>query len=151
MVVAASSKGVIRVGLPGEAEAKVLSPLRKCTGNSLEQGETDILRQAKEELIEFFQGKRQKFDVPTHFEGTDFQKRVWRALMSIPYGETRSYQNIACEAGNVRAVRAVGMANNRNPIPIIVPCHRVIGKNGSLVGYGGGLQMKKRLLSLESG
>lgn len=113
--------------------------------------ETPLIRQAFAELEEYFQQKRQVFDLLLAPTGTPFQRLVWEALLTIPYGETRSYQEIAAATGNPKACRAVGMANNRNPISIIIPCHRVIGKNGSLVGYGGGLDIKRRLLELESG
>ncbi len=101
------------------------------------------------QLTEYFLGKRKSFTFPIEMQGTDFQKRVWQALYDIPYGETRSYQEIAIAIGNPKACRAVGMANNKNPIAIVVPCHRVIGANGSLVGYAGGLLMKTALLELE--
>lgn len=103
------------------------------------------------ELDEYFQGKRKNFDIPLRTHGTPFQEKVWAALRAIPYGETRSYKDIAEAIGHPKAYRAVGMANNANPIFIIVPCHRVIGADGSLTGYGGGLPMKKALLSLERG
>ncbi|NLF27958.1 MAG: methylated-DNA--[protein]-cysteine S-methyltransferase [Clostridiales bacterium] len=108
-----------------------------------------ILDAAERELREFFAGKRRAFTVPLKPSGTPFQLRVWAALREIPYGETRSYQDVARAVGNERATRAVGGANNRNPISVIVPCHRVIGKGGSLVGYGGGLERKRYLLELE--
>lgn len=104
---------------------------------------------AVNELEEYFEGKRKEFDLPINAEGTEFQMKVWKALCDIPYGETRSYSDIAKAIGNTKAVRAVGGANNKNPIAIVVPCHRVIGKNGSMVGYGGGLPMKEYLLQLE--
>ena len=114
------------------------------------QGRTnEMTRWAVKELEEYFQGKRKTFTVPCVPQGTDFQKRVWEALTQIPYGETRTYKEIAAAAGNPKASRAVGMANNRNPIPIIIPCHRVIGTNGSLTGYAGGLKVKEYLLKLE--
>ncbi|CAM3618348.1 methylated-DNA--[protein]-cysteine S-methyltransferase [Marinicrinis lubricantis] len=108
-----------------------------------------LLQAAVLQLEQYFSGKRKIFDLSLDLSGTDFQRKVWRALMDIPYGETRSYQDIAGAVGNLKAVRAVGGANNRNPVPIIVPCHRVIGKNGSMVGYGGGLYIKETLLALE--
>ena len=108
-----------------------------------------ILWQAVTELTEYFAGKRREFTVPVSLMGTDFQMQVWQKLREIPYGETCSYGQLAAAVGNPRAARAVGMANNRNPVMIIVPCHRVIGKNGALVGYGGGLPAKKYLLELE--
>ncbi|MCK9159916.1 MAG: methylated-DNA--[protein]-cysteine S-methyltransferase [Bacteroidaceae bacterium] len=101
------------------------------------------------ELEEYFKGERKVFDLPLNLIGTDFQKKVWSALCEIPYGETCSYKDIAVAVGKPNASRAVGMANHRNPIVIIVPCHRVVGANGSLVGYGGGLDRKKWLLDLE--
>ena len=101
------------------------------------------------QLNEYFAGMRHTFDIPLHLHGTDFQKAVWSALQAIPYGETRSYQEIALQVGNPNAARAVGMANNRNPIPVIIPCHRVVGKNRKLVGYAGGLDRKQFLFDLE--
>ena len=112
--------------------------------------ETPLIKEACRQLSEYLKGERKTFDLPLNPKGTDFQKRVWRALCDIPYGETRSYKQIAEAIGNPKAVRAVGMANNRNPITIVVPCHRVIGADGKLVGYGGGLEMKEFLLRLES-
>jgi len=109
-----------------------------------------IIDEAIKQLDEYFNGKRETFNLPLSFEGTSFQKSVWKALMEIPYGETRSYKEIAIKIGNPKACRAVGMANNRNPIVLICPCHRVIGANGKLVGYGGGLDMKTYLLNLEA-
>ena len=102
------------------------------------------------QLQAYFRGELKEFDLPLVMEGTDFQLRVWNALRAIPYGETISYAQLARHIGNPKAVRAVGLANGRNPIPIIVPCHRVIGSDGSLTGFGGGLATKKKLLELES-
>ncbi|MDR1933937.1 MAG: methylated-DNA--[protein]-cysteine S-methyltransferase [Spirochaetales bacterium] len=104
---------------------------------------------AAKQIEEYAAGKRKRFELPLLPAGTVFQKSVWQALCTIPYGQTRSYKQIAAGVGNPSACRAVGMANNRNPIPIIIPCHRVVGSNGTLVGYAGGLEMKKRLLDLE--
>ena len=103
----------------------------------------------QKQLSEYFAGQRQHFDLPLTFEGTDFQQKVWQALLSIPFAETRSYRDIAAQIGNVKAVRAVGAANGKNPISIIAPCHRVIGANGQLVGFAGGLNNKHILLQLE--
>lgn len=111
--------------------------------------ETPVIKQAVNELQEYFEGRRQEFTVPLHPQGTDFQLRVWQVLRTIPYGKTWSYKQVATAAGNPNASRAVGMANNRNPIAIIIPCHRVIGANGRLVGYAGGLDVKEKLLEIE--
>ncbi|QOX64762.1 methylated-DNA--[protein]-cysteine S-methyltransferase [Anoxybacterium hadale] len=112
-------------------------------------GETAVLTEAAKQLKEYFDGQRKEFELPLAPAGTEFMQRVWNALLQIPYGETRSYKQIAKMAGNEKACRAVGMANNRNPISIFIPCHRVIGANGALVGYGGGLDKKIFLLELE--
>jgi O-6-methylguanine DNA methyltransferase len=101
------------------------------------------------ELEEYFAGKRREFTFPLDLRGTDFQKACWHALLAIPYGETRSYGDIARAVGKPNAFRAVGMANNRNPVAIVVPCHRVIASDGTLCGYGGGLDVKRKLLELE--
>ncbi len=106
-------------------------------------------RAARRQLAEYFRGTRQAFDLKLAPRGTEFQKAVWKALAAIPYGRTRAYSDIAGRIGRPRAVRAVGLANGRNPLPIIVPCHRVIGRDGTLVGYGGGLHVKQALLDLE--
>ena len=111
--------------------------------------ETPLIKKAAAQLAEYFDGKRKTFDLPLAPHGTNFQMQVWKALQNIPYGETRSYGEVAAMIGNSKACRAVGMANNRNPIPIIIPCHRVIGHNGSLTGYAGGLVLKRKLLELE--
>ncbi len=104
---------------------------------------------AYSQLCEYFEGRRKCFELPLELHGTDFQMRVWRALLAIPYGETRSYKDIAQAVGCPKGFRAVGMANNKNPIAIVVPCHRVVGADGSLVGYATGLDMKRWLLELE--
>lgn len=114
-----------------------------------EQVETPMIKKAAMQLSEYFEGKRKEFDVPLHLGGTEFQAAVWRALMTIPAGETRSYKEIAIMVGKPGGSRAVGMANNRNPVAIIVPCHRVIGQDGSLTGYAGGLSIKQYLLDHE--
>ena len=111
--------------------------------------ETPLIKSAAEQITEYFDGKRKQFDLPLNPRGTAFQKSAWDALQAIPYGETRSYKDIAVQINSPKACRAVGLANNRNPIPIIIPCHRVIGTNGSLTGYAGGLDVKRLLLDLE--
>ena len=117
----------------------------RCTGAEA----TPLLRRAAEELGDYFAGSRRSFSLPLAPEGTPFQQKVWEALRTIPYGETRTYKQIAIQIGHNRSFRAVGMANNRNPIAIVVPCHRVIGYDGKLTGYAGGLDVKERLLALE--
>lgn len=108
-----------------------------------------LLEEAARQLAEYFDGRRRVFELPLNPSGTAFQKDVWRALCGIPYGETRSYSDIARAIHRETACRAVGMANHRNPIPIFIPCHRVIGADGSLAGYGGGTGIKKILLQTE--
>ena len=110
---------------------------------------TPLLRKAAEEIGEYFAGSRRKFTLPLAPEGSPFQQKVWEALRTIPYGETRTYKQIAIQIGHNQSFRAVGMANNRNPIVIVVPCHRVIGYDGKLTGYAGGLDVKEQLLALE--
>ncbi len=111
--------------------------------------ETELIQKCKQELDEFFEGKRKTFNLPLAPEGTAFQKKVWDALREIPYGQTRTYKDIAIAVDSPKGFRAVGMANNKNPIAIIVPCHRVIGSNGKLVGYAAGMEIKTWLLALE--
>ena len=111
----------------------------------------ELLADARRQLTEYFAGERTAFDLPLRPAGAPFQLRVWEALMRIPYGETASYGELARELGHPTAARAVGAANGRNPIAIVVPCHRVIGSNGSLTGYAGGLECKRALLDLEVG
>lgn len=108
-----------------------------------------IIRKTQKQLHEYFAGRRTRFDLPLAFSGTEFQQQSWQALLSIPYGETRSYADQAELIGNPKAVRAVGRANGLNPLGIVVPCHRVIGKSGTLTGYAGGLEIKEFLLRLE--
>lgn len=109
------------------------------------------LLESERQLAEYFAGTRKNFTVPLDFAGTEFQKKVWQALLAIPFGQTRSYGEIAKSLGNAKAVRAVGAANGKNPISIIAPCHRVIGSTGRLTGFAGGLDVKARLLDLERG
>ena len=108
-----------------------------------------VLEACAEQLAEYFGGRRKSFELPLAPQGTEFQRAVWSALAAIPFGELRSYSDIARDIGRPRAVRAVGAANGRNPLPIIVPCHRVIGSDGTLTGFAGGLEAKRRLLQLE--
>jgi len=115
------------------------------------RGEDKIIDAARRQLDQYFVGKRRAFDLRLAPQGTPFQQSVWQALLAIPYGATRSYGQQAAAIGKPAAVRAVGLANGRNPLSIIIPCHRVIGANGSLTGYGGGVERKKLLLDLEQG
>ena len=116
----------------------------------IEQKDTPLLLNATTQIKEYLENKRKNFELPLNPKGTEFMKKVWNELLKIPYGQTRTYKQIAEAIGNKKAARAVGMANNKNPMPIIIPCHRVVGANGSLVGYALGLDMKKYLLKLES-
>lgn len=113
------------------------------------QGNSIVLQQAREQMEEYLTGRREEFSLPIQTKGTAFQERVWKELQRIPYGECISYGELARRIGNPKAARAVGMANHNNPIGIIIPCHRVIGKNGKLVGYAGGMDKKEYLLRLE--
>ena len=115
----------------------------------VELRETPLLIEAKRQLTEYFGGRRKLFDLPLAPKGTPFQQKVWAALQTIPYGETRSYKQIAEQIENPKACRAVGLANNKNPIILVIPCHRVIGADGRLVGYAGGVWIKEKLLELE--
>jgi len=111
--------------------------------------ETPLLKSAAQQLFAYLEGSLHQFSLPLAPEGTDFMQRVWEALAKVPYGETVSYKELAISAGSPKAARAAGMANNRNPLPIFIPCHRVIGANGKLVGYRGGLELKQKLLQIE--
>lgn len=124
-------------------------PTRVRVGAPLEDPEHVLLLEVASQLGEYFAGRRRAFDLPLDFSGTEFQKKVWSALLTIPFGETRTYLQIAEQIGARKAVRAVGAANGRNPISIVAPCHRVIGSNGALTGFAGGLTNKQYLLALE--
>ena len=126
-------------------------PRRVRLNSVIEDENHPILLETERQLGEYFAGRRRSFSLPLDFKGTPFQRRVWSALLTIPYGETRSYGEIARQIGNPAAVRAVGAANGRNPLSIIAPCHRVIGATGKLTGFAGGLETKARLLALETG
>ena len=110
---------------------------------------SEVLKDAFEQLEEYLEGKRKEFDLPLNPKGTSFQQKVWSCLYKIPYGETRSYKDVAEQIGDENACRAVGSANNKNPIPIFIPCHRIIGSDGNLTGYAGGLEIKQKLLDIE--
>ena len=137
MTIVDSGGAVVRIGFGVlDVEGSALSP-------------TALTNEAATQLMEYFAGKRRTFSLPLAPKGTPFQKEVWQALSSIPYGQTRSYADIAAQVGRPKAFRAVGMANNRNPIPIIIPCHRVVGSSGDMVGYAYGTKIKRYLLELE--
>jgi O-6-methylguanine DNA methyltransferase len=144
LFLAASTKGLVRL----EFEAR----MQKLTANTIQLRESKpALAAYLRELDGYFAGKRHEFSLPLDLRGTGFQLACWHALLEIPYGETRSYRAIAQAIGHPHAYRAVGMSNNRNPVAIVVPCHRVIASSGSLCGYGGGLDIKRKLLELEQG
>ena len=140
--IAEENGAITHVCFCGKKSAKLLA--------EFSQSETPLIQKAALQLREYFDGRRTAFDLPLAPCGTGFQNAVWKALQTIPYGQTRSYKDIAALVGSPKACRAVGMANNRNPIAIIVPCHRVVGSDGSLTGYAGGLGVKERLLALEA-
>lgn len=117
---------------------------------TFEERETTVIKRAAMQIEEYLRGNRRTFDLPLLPEGTEFEKMVWIELMKIPYGETRTYGELAEQIGNPKACRAVGRANSRNPISILIPCHRVVGAGGALTGYAGGLEMKKILLQIEN-
>jgi methylated-DNA-[protein]-cysteine S-methyltransferase len=125
------------------------NPRRVPLSNLVENDQHPVLVETQRQLEEYFAGKRKSFSIALDMRGTRFQKDVWEALLAIPYGETRSYGQLAKQLGKPRATRAVGAANGRNPVSIIVPCHRVIGSSGKLTGFAGGLEAKAHLLSLE--
>jgi AraC family transcriptional regulator of adaptative response/methylated-DNA-[protein]-cysteine methyltransferase len=152
MIAAATSRGLCLLEFTDrrmlEAQLETLGRRLKL---ALVPGENETLERARAELAEYFDGRRRSFELPLHVSGSPFQERVWHALLQIPYGETRSYQQIAERVGSHDAVRAVGTANGMNRIAIVIPCHRVVNKGGKLGGYGGGLWRKQRLLGLEQG
>lgn len=149
----ASPVGLLKLVANEQALVAVLweneNPKRVRLAELLEEAQHPVLLETARQLNEYFAGQRRQFDLPLDFEGTDFQQKVWQALLSIPFGETRSYKQIAEQIGNPKAVRAVGAANGKNPISIIAPCHRVIGASGKLVGFAGGLENKDILLKIE--
>lgn len=132
---------------PGRVEKR----LRELLGVEVREGASDVIREARQQLDAYFRRERRAFDVPLLFAGSDFQQGVWRELLAIPYGETISYGEMARRLGRPRAVRAVANANGANAISIFAPCHRVVGSDGSLTGYGGGVEAKRFLLALERG
>lgn len=148
--VVASPLGPLKLVARGEALAAILWPQERL-GELVEAVESPVLDETERQLVEYFAGRRQRFELPLDFVGTDFQREVWAALLTIPFGEMRSYADIARQLGKPKAIRAVGAANGRNPISIVAPCHRVVGSDGSLTGFAGGLDAKRMLLALERG
>lgn len=149
IALAATERGLCYLALPRDSVRGLKDWVSHHIDDCALQEDPLALEPYVQELNEYFSGLRQEFSGPVDLHGTPFQVAVWRALLGIPYGETRSYQDIARAIGRPKAVRAVGMANGANPVPIVVPCHRVIGKNGSLTGYSGGLDIKTQLLQQE--
>ena len=133
----------------GKARGTVEDGIRQVLDAELVEQDDEILRETRRQFDEYLEGQRKEFDIPVLMVGTDFQKNVWNAVMKVPYGATSTYSQMARDIGKERAVRAVGNAMAANPIVIIIPCHRIVGSDRMLVGYGGGLSLKKRLLTLE--
>lgn len=145
---ASSEKGLVALGIE-ESEEEFIKDLKRSFSNGTIIMDEEANYPYIQQLTEYFQGYRKTFTIPLDLTGTEFQNKVWEALLRIPFGKIVSYKEIAVEVGNPKGMRAVGMANNRNPIPIIIPCHRVIGSNKKLIGYGGGLHIKEKLLKFE--
>jgi len=142
LLVAADAHALCRIEFPQPRHPVVI-------GGDWDEGSNPIIERARRQLDEYFDGRRRTFELPLAPAGTPFQQAVWQALSAIPFGQTRSYAQLAAQVGKPTAVRAVGAANGRNPLPIVVPCHRVIGADGTLTGFGGGLPTKQFLLALE--
>lgn len=147
LTIFASDKGIYSILWDKEASSEQVTALKKEYQRDDQHG---LILKTKQQLQAYFQGQRQQFDLPIIFTGTDFQIQAWEQLQQIPYGQTISYGEQAARLGDKKKARAVGMANGMNPISIVVPCHRVIGANGSLTGFGGGLENKQKLLEMES-
>jgi len=142
LVIAVSERGLVKLEFPQRTNAVT-------SVGSPSPAQRKLVKECEQQLSEYFAGQRREFTVPLDLRGTPFQVACWNALLAIPYGETRSYAEIARAVKRPQGFRAVGLANNRNPVAIIVPCHRVIASDGTLCGYGGGLDLKRRLLELE--
>lgn len=137
--------GILKIGYTDTA----IISLKQVNQIDVDNEHSTLSDLAFDQVRQYLEGHRRAFDFPYELHGTEFQKKVWNALCQVPYGETRTYKEIASVVGNSKASRAVGMANNKNPLLIVVPCHRIVGTNGNLIGYAGGLDMKKALLDLE--
>jgi len=148
--VAATSRGVCKIALGKETAADFFGWLKRRIGDAPRRPErSGIVAMALDQIVEYLNGTRREFDLPLDLRGTEFQRSAWSAVAGIPYGQTRTYAQVAHTIGQPLAVRAVGAANGANPLPLVVPCHRVLGSDGSLTGYGGGLDVKQRLLEME--
>jgi methylated-DNA-[protein]-cysteine S-methyltransferase len=149
LVIASTNRGLIRIMLPRENNSDSLARLQEAyPGQSIIE-DSDKNRDAVKQLREYFEGTRTVFSLPLELRGTEFQKSVWRTVARVPYGQTKSYGDIAREIRKPKACRAVGAANGANPIPIVIPCHRIIGSDGSMTGFGGGIPLKEKLLRME--
>lgn len=148
-LIAATTKGLAFVGSQNAGLIELVVWIEMYRAGTLLEENNEFMQSYQTLLEEYFQGTRKKFDVALDMKGTNFQETVWRELLNIPYGEIRTYSDIANAVGNPKAIRAVSGAIGKNPVAIVVPCHRVIGKNGKLTGYRGGLEMKRELLELE--
>lgn len=142
-------EGICRIAFPGGPAFSPGNPATRSSGNGPGPAERRWVRETRKQLAEYFERMRREFQLPLALEGTDFQKSVWNAIVKIPYGTTLSYRELAARIGRPEAVRAVGGAVGANPVPIVVPCHRVLGSDGKLTGFAGGLNVKERLLELE--
>lgn len=149
--IAATERGIVQVGLPSESGEKFWVWLKQRFPKAAFEKNESRTQTVFDQLHEYFEGRRQAFSLELDLRGTEFQKTVWKAILKIPYGRTITYGELAKDVGSPEAARAAGAATGANPIGIIVPCHRVVGANGSLTGYGGGLPMKEFLLNLEQG
>lgn len=144
-----TAEGLMAIVFPRHSRVQVEAWLDRVIGSARIVDDGEALEGAIEQLGEYFAGTRREFDLELDMRGTDFQQRVWEAVRAVPYGQTRSYRQVAEAVGKPAATRAVGAANGANPLPLVVPCHRIIGSSGGLHGYGGGLDVKARLLELE--
>jgi len=149
LLVASSEKGLVRIMFPHKEKVDSVSLLKKEYPEETLVEDREKNLSVIEQLEEYFDGSRTVFSLPLDIRGTEFQKSVWDTLKKVPYGETRSYGEIARSIGKSKAARAVGNANRKNPIPIVIPCHRIIGSDGSMTGFRGGIPLKKKLLELE--
>jgi len=149
--VAATQRGVCKIALGKETAEDFFGWLERYVGRAPRKPERcGIVALALDQIAEYLSRRRREFDLPLDVRGTEFQRRMWAAVANIPYGQTRTYAEVARAIGKPKAVRAVGAANGANPLPLVVPCHRVLGSDGSLTGYGGGLDVKRKLLEMEA-